>query len=53
MASTALAIPFCGSIQISYDPETLEYDGDPRVHARTATWSVDGYRDDETDEVVE
>ncbi len=49
-------IPYCGAIQIDYHPETLEYRAAPAHdddrYPRRATWTVEGYVDDETGMVV-
>ena len=48
-------INYTGFNDIAYDPETLEWLSPARVdadHPCVAIWSVDGYRDGETGEIV-
>ena len=48
-------IEYTGFIEITYNPETLEWTAPAYVsedYPRIAVWSVDGYRDKETGEIV-
>jgi hypothetical protein len=50
-----MTIEWTGFIQIAYSPDTLEWRGPAYLTEdtpRTATWTVNGYADDETGELL-